>query len=451
MGIFSRNRNYHTKSADQELKIKISLRKYLRESTLPSRKHVKTKLGLILPMLISNGKTSGWVVMYVFGMVILCILLSSPLILIPQHNVLRFPEYWYEPFVTINMSYSLAISLKTMLDCKIILKLDSFMSLKFFIKFYAIIVSLIAVPGFLYQLVWATIVDYEFPTPLTGFIGYIAFYISQTLIWCLMTHEERNREGAGKRYRAYILFKFFTSFVIDAQKNVIAMGIKKTVFEYQWIFAFILPLIRELNTFLLNKILQKLGKLEDIESKVAVTIQVNINHATFIAVQLGTSASQTTAYCILGIDFLINIWSSFKIVKVYRKSTQIQDADIRKRNKEKLKTELLILSLVELIEVLVPLAHLSVTVIAYNGPNFGIIGNIGSSLWQFKKIENIYNLFFVAQEMFVVDLMSAIVAGVIFWKFCSINFLSEIFCAASKYGYLMSLQLAVALAAVRLR
>ena len=71
MGIFSRNRNYHTKSADQELKIKISLRKYLRESTLPSRKHVKTKLGLILPMLISNGKTSGWVVMYVFGMVIL--------------------------------------------------------------------------------------------------------------------------------------------------------------------------------------------------------------------------------------------------------------------------------------------------------------------------------------------------------------------------------------------
>ena len=161
MGIFSRNKNYHTKSADQELKIKISLRKYLRESTLPSRKHVKTKSGLILPMLISNGKTLEWVVMYVFGMVILCISLSSPLIL--------------------------AISLKTMLDCKIILKLDSFMSLKFFIKFYAIIVSLIAVPGFLYQLVWATIVDYEFPTPLTGFIGYIAFYISQTLIWCLMT------------------------------------------------------------------------------------------------------------------------------------------------------------------------------------------------------------------------------------------------------------------------
>ena len=86
--------------------------------------------------------------------------------------------------------------------------------------------------------------------------------------------------------------------------------------------------------------------------------------------------------------------------------------------------DVLTLTLVELIEVLVPLAYICVTVIAFTGPNYEIIGNIGSSVWQFRKIENLDHVLFVAIEMFIIDLMSFIFAGVMLWKYCSIRVLN---------------------------
>ena len=393
-----------------------------------------------------NIKTFGWVAVYVLAMIVLCILLSTPLILIPQHDVITYPKYWYEPFIVINMSYSLAIAFKTMIECKMILKLDSTMNLKFFLKFYAVIVSLITIPGLIYQLIWV-IIGNEFPTPLTGFIGYIGFLVSQIMIWFVISNDERLKDGFAKRFRAYILFKLVMSLFTDLQKDVITIGFKKINLEYQWIFAFVLPLVRQGNTLLLHKILHKLGDLEDVESKTVTNIHVNVGHAMYIAVQLGTSASQPTAYCILGVEFLINIWTTFKIVRLHQKITPIQNT-MRKRIEERMINEQLTLTLVELIEVLVPLAYICVTLIAYNGPNYNIIGNIGSSMWQFKKIENLNQVLFVGIEMFVFDTMSCVFAGVILWKFCSINLLLQVFDVIKKFGYFISLQLSVALIAV---
>ena len=122
--------------------------------------------------------------------------------------------------------------------------------------------------------------------------------------------------------------------------------------------------------------------------------------------------------------------------------------DTRKEIEEKKKNELLTITLVELIEVLVPLAYTFVTVIAYHGPNAKILGNIGSSMWQFQKIESIDHLLFIAIEIFVVDFIGAIFTEMVLWKFCSINFLREIYHAIYNYGYFISLQLSTALLSV---
>ena len=226
---------------------------------------------------------------------------------------------------------------------------------------------------------------------------------------------------------------------------------KKLSAEYQWIFGFILPLTRELNILLLNKILNKVGNMDDIESKVATITSINVNHAMYISVMLGTSSTQETAYCILGIDFLLNILSSLKIVRLCQKIKPVLNTTTKNKKEKEKDLELLTLTLVEIIEILVPLAYTVVTVIAYNGPNVEIIGNMGRSIWQFEEIENVDHLVFVASEMFVVDFLSAIFAGLFLWKFCSINFLGEIYYVMCSYWNCIALEVSHQLIAVSLK
>lgn len=329
-----------------------------------------------------------------------------------------------------------------------LLKLNSSISVNFFAKSYTILVTLITIPGLVYQLLWAAVLGYNLPTPLSGFIGYLAYVVAQILIWFVISPEEKAKEGAIKRYKSYVVSKFITTFLADIQKDLVTIGFKKITPEYQWLFAFILPLYRELNILMLSKILRKMGDLDDMETRVYTTVLMNVRHAMYISIQLGTSASITTGYCILGVEFLINLWSVLNIVRMHRKITPLEGHEARTEKEGKKKAEILNLALIELIEVLVPLAYTSVIMISYHGPNFGVLGNIGSSIWQFRKIENIDYLLFVAIEMFVVDFMSAILAGIVFWNLCSINFIIEIYCAIKKYGFFISLTLSTALASV---
>ena len=303
------------------------------------------------------------------------------------------------------------------------------------------------IPGLIYQLIWTKLLRFNSPTPLKGIIGYFAYYINQILIWFFLSSEERAKNETVKRYKSFIVYKFIISFFITFLKDFITIVFKKTRYEYQWIFAFVLPLQREMNIFLLNKTLHKLGHLEDIESKAATIINMNVRHAMYISIQLSTSASLTTGYCILGVEFLINMWCAFKIVRLHRKIMSLKSIEMLQEIEGK-KTELLTLVLIELIEILVPLAYTFVTVLAYHGPNAKILGNIGSSMWQFQKIKNIDHLLFTAIEIFVVDFTCALFTGMVLWKFCSINFLREIYQAICKYGYFTSLQLSTALLSV---
>ena len=443
-----RKKTYHTALADHRIKKKVGGRKLQRKSKIHENNNVQPNSKHVLTNLISNCKTLGWIFLSIVCMILLCLILSSPITLIPQHDVFRFSEYWYEAFFIVNLSYSLTVSLKTVIDWKMIVKINSSDNFKFFLKSYVMLVMLATIPGLVYQLIWTEMLRFNSPTPLRGIVGYFAYYINQILIWFILSSEERAKDETVKRYKSFIVYKFIISFFITFLKDFITIVFKKIRYEYQWIFAFVLPLQREMNILLLNKILHKMGHLEDTESKVATIINMNVRHAMYISIQLSTSASLTTGYCILGVEFLINMWCVFRIVRLHRKISPKKSIEISKEIEEKKKYELLTLTLIELIEVLVPLAYTVVTAVAYHGPNAKILGNIGSSMWQFQKIERIDHLLFIALEIFVVDFICALFTGMVLWKFCSINFLGEIYQAICKYGYFISLQLSTALLAV---
>ena len=88
------------------------------------------------------------------------------------------------------------------------------------------------------------------------------------------------------------------------------------------------------------------------------------------------------------------------------------------------------------------MAYLLTVLIAYYGPNGEILGNIRNNLWQYKAIDDIEGLVLAVLLMFLIDLCSAIIAGISLWKTCSVNFLREACKVMDDYWIIIAINLA---------
>ena len=59
-----------------------------------------------------------------------CILLSAPTILIPQHDAIMNPEYWYEGMVNFHLTYPLHWLCIVYMNNKLLLRIESLVSFK---------------------------------------------------------------------------------------------------------------------------------------------------------------------------------------------------------------------------------------------------------------------------------------------------------------------------------
>ena len=66
---------------------------------------------------------SYWNGFYILVIAAICLLLSAPLILVPQHDSIKFSEYWYELLMTYNLTFPLHWVLKFYVDNKFLLNI----------------------------------------------------------------------------------------------------------------------------------------------------------------------------------------------------------------------------------------------------------------------------------------------------------------------------------------
>ena len=84
--------------------------------------------------------------------------------------------------------------------------------------------------------------------------------------------------------------------------------------EYQWIVGLLSPLAKEIFVALFLYVSYKASGSRDIKIKLAANHFMETKHAIFLAVILASVATPTTGYCIIGIDFAINLFNGLKIV-----------------------------------------------------------------------------------------------------------------------------------------
>ena len=382
-----------------------------------------------------------WSFLHFVSITIFSILMSSALILVPQHDAIKNSEYWYEILIAGQFSFNLSSTLYKMVQCKTLFKLDCFMSIKTFLVFYGSWMLSIIILSFSSFALFVYYVHYNPPMPFTGLIGYLSYFISLIFVWFSMSHEERIKPQRWKQYKVYVGYEFLESLIFTILYALFIMMLKKTPSNIQWVVGLGLPIIREGFSWLKTKLL--LLAFEETNSNVVEIIRTNVGHGLRLSVSLGTFATKMTGYIILSIDFAMNIWNSIKIVKLRKNIDPGSIADRKMLEAQKL--ALLELALIEIIEFIVPLSYVVSLVIALYGPNSSILGNYGNGYWTFRPIENLNKHLFAALEMFIIDCCSFVIGCIILWKFCSINFLMEACQQIKSYWFLIAVTLAQSL------
>ena len=147
---------------------------------------------------------------------------------------------------------------------------------------------------------------------------------------------------------------------------------------------------------------------------VAITTGFNIGtrHSLFISYVLGSIATTASTSVIFVLDFIINCTIAFRIIWLHKRRPEL---------KEKLIDLIQELTIVEMVELIVPPVYLLCFSTAYFGPNASFIGNIKNSYWQYIGVEDVDYAVKIVCLFFSIDLISGIGCYFIIWCICRIN------------------------------
>ena len=401
-----------------------------------------------------------WNCIYLFVIVALCVLWSFPATVIPMTNQIEFPEYWWE-WILNGTIFTLSLNMTTFawVDISLVFNFKFSSVFRNFARIFVLdYITQSLVLTFCY-LIWTIWLEYNHPIPMLGMIMFLVPHaVHFTSIWFNLPDELKKTKDDRKKVWAYILYRLW--YVFYAQQQV-AMNIVMEILpsNIQWIMAFIIPVVRESNLWLMINILERTANrksnLPPLIQRLTPTICTSLTYAFWVAQVVSSAASTTTGYCLLAVDFIWNIYNTYKITKSYRKTTDFSDRNdrwlsiISQKKWLAMKEEALMLAGGEIIEFLVPIIYSITLLMALFGSNADKIGGIGFSEWQFSKLENLGGFLTDLGIMFAIDIAAWVTSATLLWKYSSINLLDESYKLVRLYWPLMSTAIGGAISLVR--
>ena len=221
--------------------------------------------------------------------------------------------------------------------------------------------------------------------------------------------------------------------------------------EYQWMLGLASPLLRELFIILFCKAGYNASgddfKKGDFNVRYSATQCAEIRHCVTMALIIGGAATELTAYLILALDFAINLFRCFMIIRKARSGADSSDGKygnvilhnfdtgrVNEINTFLVKDEIGCFVLTERVEIAVPVTTLIMMVMAYYGANAEIMGNVKLSIWHnTAPITNINSFVFRLSLLIFIDIAGFVLNGLLIWKFVGVNSLEVLNRIQSKF------------------
>ena len=360
---------------------------------------------------------------------IINLMASFVITMVPVHNSITNPKYWYEMMFSSASWILFEVTANTICADSII---DPFNKRSLFVILNLLIPVIFTgmLSDYIIHIVWSTFLGYFDPIPYRWWlVAYLSICVFYLRIWNEIPKERRLDHTFRKRCMWYVCTISWIVF-ISVQLKCILVVFRKIPIAFQWLFSLILPLTKEINDFIIDKLLNKSALSYNLGmAKFIGKIATNLTYSYWLAIILALEATKVTGYVLLGINFFINMTLCYKIINLENKHRNL-DKGMRQCLKQDATTELI---LNETVELIVPIAFIASFSLAYYGPNQDTLGNVGCSIWQFNKVKNIQEVLIPVVEMALLDSTSVVVASALLWNFCNINILKEYNTVIKKY------------------
>ena len=354
----------------------------------------------------------------------LCILSFLSLTLIPYHNVILFPFYWYESiFILVFGAIPCCFGL-LVVQVKMTMEYQDITRPTIIFNFFLAWAVIYAVVHSLVHLLWSFGLGYNAPIPFSlGIDFYLTIAASWTIIWYLVPENIRSNSTFPDRFKAYIYYTIWTS-TVPVQISIIFECSKELCnyieYDAQWMIAFLLFFVKKKSNSIITNFLSKVALSEKISLvKGLVTIENGCMFKSFTLVLIGSMSDATTGYCFLGISILQNMKHIADIIRVHKPN--VGDANHIETTRNRKQEVLTTLMLNETLDLFITIAYMLSISIAYYGPNAGIIGNVQNDYWQYHTIRSFPDYLTGISYSILIDISCGVVTLIALKYFCSIN------------------------------
>ena len=356
--------------------------------------------------------------------VFLCVLSFLSFTLIPYHNVILCPFYWYESIFMLVFGGAPSCFGLIMVHVKMIMEYQDIWRPPTFFKFFLSLAVIYILAHCLVHSLWSFGLGYNAPIPFSLAIDfYVVVLAACVIIWYLFPKNIRSKSTFPDRFRAYVYYMLWAT-ILPLQISIIFESVKEFCnfinYDAHWMIAFLLFLMKKKSVAIMVNLLTKVALSEKIGLvKGLVTIENGCMFKSFILVLIGSKTDAVTGYCFLAISVLLNMKFLVDIIHVH--NPNVGDANhietSRKRKQEVLTT----LMLNETLDFFTTIAYLASVSIAYYGPNAGIIGNVQNSYWQYDAIDSFADYLTGISYSIFVDLSCGVITLIALKYFCNIN------------------------------
>ena len=384
-----------------------------------------------------NSNTLPYLVYGLLG-IVTSFLATSIYILIPVHDVIRNPDYWYE--IMLQTSVILVVmGIFFVVNCSEWMNIDRIKTIK-----NVVIVSIVLVTVYiglwcLSYIIWTHGLNYQWPIPFVAYlVTYTAIFYGWIALFCCFPKAWRKHKLFNKRIKFFLIALSF-NMSAGVTYQFILKGFIVLSDDYQWVLVLIFPLIREFYLWLTLYFGKKACDGDIHRLIIIATHYTNSRHATLLATIVGSYIPAESASVLFAFDVIMNLYTCLSIAWNSKKN----------RNTEKQIALTQELAINELVEIIVPVTYLLCFLAAYYGPNAKVIGNIGNDYWQYEIEDNIIRVVTTVFIYFVVDLLCSIFCVFILWKFCRISLLHVCASLCREFGLVFALNMALDFSCVR--
>ena len=345
------------------------------------------------------------------------IALNMHFLLIPYHDTIKDPSYFYEYTLYRILVQIPVYSVVYVWEFAYIMNTDRLRNIKTCAKVaVGLIISNVSL-RVLINLLWIILGGNRYPMPFHSMVYVITqVFIAMILLWFQCPKKWRVDKKFQRRFVYFIWIKLSNILIYVEYLMFFKTMLRVTPQNWQWVVPLAFPVARELNTRWQMMLSYKSANSKQDSVGIFREHYNSTQHNVFLSAAIGSDMTDLSMLILIGADAFINFYYVAKLIWMKRRNKigeKIDDA----RN--------LLISLMvnEIVEFVTAVSFLVCLLIAYFGPNSTLLGNVKSTHFHYEPISDIYSYVSILCYLVIVDIACILITGASLWFFARVNIL----------------------------